>query len=402
MITDKRKGLLVVETHPIQYHAPIYRMLQQRFDIPVTAIYGSDFSIAGYRDREFATTFAWDTDLISGYTTFFLSKVAEGGAPSDREVHTKDFRRILQQTEPKVILLTGYSPRFYQIVFWYSWRSGYPLIFRAETTDYAHERCKLKSRARDIFLRWFYKQYRHLLFVGQLSKQHYQRLQCSNSKLTFSPYCVNTSVFRVSEADRDCLRGPTRQNLEISNSRLVILFSGKLVARKAPDLILQAVKALPDHLRNRIVVVFLGSGQMSESLRKLAQTPPVVEVRFVGFQNQKALSCYYHAADLLVLPSYTGETWGLVVNEALHHGLFCVVSNKVGCAPDLIEPGVTGEIFIAGSVIDLVSVLKKAIEEAGGIQTREKCRQKVEPFSIENAAKGIADAYYTTLTQGKE
>src|SRR5437867_10782481 len=73
-------GLLAIETHPIQYRAPIYRTLQQTFSIPVTAIYGSDFSVVGYRDDEFASSFAWDTDLLSGYEPVFLSTVAGRGS----------------------------------------------------------------------------------------------------------------------------------------------------------------------------------------------------------------------------------------------------------------------------------------------------------------------------------
>ena len=72
-------SLVVIETHPVQYHAPVYRELQKSCGIPVTAIYGSDFSVAGYRDREFGATFAWDTDLLAGYTSVFLERVAAGG-----------------------------------------------------------------------------------------------------------------------------------------------------------------------------------------------------------------------------------------------------------------------------------------------------------------------------------
>src|SRR5215471_14192487 len=52
--------LAVIETHPVQYHAPVYRNLQARFGIPVTAIYGSDFSVEGYRDAEFGARLSWD------------------------------------------------------------------------------------------------------------------------------------------------------------------------------------------------------------------------------------------------------------------------------------------------------------------------------------------------------
>src|SRR5213076_327900 len=88
-------------------------------------------------------------------------------------------------------------------------------------------------------------------------------------------------------------------------------------------------------------------GPLREELTRLAHEPPAVAAHFVGFQNQRELSRYYHAADVLVLASRVGETWGLVVNEALHHGVPCAVSDQVGCGPDLVEEGVTGEVFRA-------------------------------------------------------
>jgi glycosyltransferase involved in cell wall biosynthesis len=58
---------------------------------------------------------------------------------------------------------------------------------------------------------------------------------------------------------------------------------------------------------------------------------------FAGFLNQTEISRAYVAADCLVLPSDHGETWGLVVNEALASGLPCIVSDACGCSEDLVE-----------------------------------------------------------------
>src|SRR5215831_16608465 len=97
--------LVVIETHPIQYHAPVYRALQQQFGVPVTAIYGSDFSVSGYRDREFGETFAWDTDLLAGYESEFLSRRAEGGASSADQTDTSGLGQALARLQPAAILL---------------------------------------------------------------------------------------------------------------------------------------------------------------------------------------------------------------------------------------------------------------------------------------------------------
>ena len=62
---------MIIETHPIQYHAPVWQYLNQVLGIPVTVVYGSDFSVEGYRDKEFGISIAWDADLLEGYKSIF-------------------------------------------------------------------------------------------------------------------------------------------------------------------------------------------------------------------------------------------------------------------------------------------------------------------------------------------
>ena len=388
--------LAVLETHPVQYHAPVYRALQTQFDIPVTTIYGSDFSVAGYRDREFGADFAWDIDLLSGYKQVFLSKVSQGGARSFEEVLAQGLTKALGEVAPKAVLVLGYMG-FNRAACYQARKAKLPILFRGEATDCAHQRSPLKSLLRDSLLRQSYHRFAYLLYIGQRSYEHYKRLGCPDEKLVFSPYCVDAAPFETDEAARIRLRSKTRRNLGIDERQIALLFSGKLSQRKGPDLILKAVRQLPTEIRESIVVVYLGSGQLAEELKRLAQDSPLVKTAFLGFQNQTRLSSYYHAADLLVLPSREGETWGLVVNEALQHGLPCVVSEAVGCAPDLIEQEATGYTFETGSVQNLAGALQQAFKLIGRETVRQSCWQKVSGYSVENAAKGIAEAYWQTV-----
>ena len=386
-------SLAIVETHPVQYHAPVYRELQKTWGIPVTAIYGSDFSVAGYRDREFGATFAWDTDLLSGYSSIFLDRVADGGAGSDAEVTTHGLREALRRAKPDAVMVLGYNPRFHRQAFFSARRLGCPILFRGETTDHAQSRGALKSWAREKALRWLYQRCAKLLYVGQRSLEHYRRYGCPADKLVFSPYCVDVTPFQYDEAARGRSRAATRSTLGVRGDKKVIVFSGKLSMRKGPDLLLRAIKQLPAETRDRMVVVFLGSGELQQALQALAKQSPAVSVHFLGFQNQTQLSPYYHAADLLALPSVVSETWGLVVNDALHHGLPCLVSTAVGCAPDLVESGVTGEVFATGSEASLADAIVKALPLTESNEVRVKCREKVGGYTIEKAAEGIARAY---------
>jgi glycosyltransferase involved in cell wall biosynthesis len=390
-------GLAIIETHPIQYHAPVYRTLQQSYGVPVTAIYGSDFSVVGYHDHEFAANFSWDTDLISGYTSIFLSQVQAGGARMPEQVTTRGLRAALRQSDPSVIMLVGYSPLFYQTALAHALVFGRPLMFRADTTNHAVHRSLLKQRLREISLRFLYARCNKILYVGQRSLDHFRSLGCTERQLVFAPYCVDSSVFQLEEDDHQRLRTETRRKLGIADDQVILLFSGKLSPRKAPERILSAVKSLPAERRHRITVLFLGDGELRENLRQLAQAEPTVDIRLLGFQNQRALSPYYHAADAFVLPSQIGETWGLVVNEALHHGLPCILSDQVGCAPDFIEPGLTGEMFQSGSVAELSGAIERALGLVGRPDVQRRCREKVSAYTPFYAAKGIAMAYNAIL-----
>jgi glycosyltransferase involved in cell wall biosynthesis len=175
------------------------------------------------------------------------------------------------------------------------------------------------------------------------------------------------------------------------------LFSGKLVPRKGPDLLLEAVKELGPTLREQVTVIFLGEGCLREPLQDIAGLSPAVTVRFAGFQNQHSLSRFYHAADMLVMPSRASETWGLVVNEALHHGLPCVVSSAVGSAPDLVQEGITGATFESGSSRDLVRAILLTMDLLRLPELRSRCQEHVQSYALDVAARGIARAYWEAL-----
>lgn len=389
--------LAVIETHPVQYHAPVYRALSERFGVSVTAIYGSNFSVAGYRDADFGATFSWDTDLLSGYSSVFLSTVEAGGPQRDDLVPAAGIKSALRRLKPTAALILGYSPRFHRVAWYEAWRAGCRILFRGETNDEAQSRSWIKARARGAALALAYQSCARLLYIGERSREHFLRVGVSADRLAFSPYAVDTTTFEIDEEARTRLRASTRHALDLGSDDILLLFSGKLTERKGVDLIVEGVKRLPAEIRSRVAIGFLGDGALKPQLEAQAGLSPAVRVRFIGFQNQRSLSPYYHAADVLVLPSRRSETWGLVVNEALHHGVPCLVSDRVGCAPDLVRPGSTGEIFASGEPEDLARGIVRALAWCGNAATRHACRQRVSDYSIDRAAAGIADAYHAVV-----
>lgn len=388
-------SLTVIGTHPVQYQAPVYAAVERSYGIAVRAIYGSDYSISGGLDEEFQTPVVWDNFTVNPETTTFLSSIR----PESRHLRVA-LGEALRQAHPAAVLLTGYRPLFHLRAFFAAKRRRYPVLFRAETTDRAIGGRGLKNRIRDELLRALYAGCDRLLPIGSHSYEHYRRLGCPERKLMISPYCVDTVVFQHEERHRQELRARMRRELEIADDRIALLFSGKLCLRKSPDLLIEAVKRLPPEMLNRIELIFLGSGPEREKLAAAAAADSRIRAHFVGFHNQSRISPYYHAADLFVLPS-NYETWGLVVNEALHHGLPCIVTEAVGCAADLIEPGITGEIAATGDAASLAAAILRAAPLMRSPAVREQCRLKIGGFTVDRAAAGIAKAYWSVMEERK-
>ena len=177
--------LLILENHPVQYHAPVYRAAAR--EIPLVVAYGSDFSVAGYRDREFGRAFAWDTDLMSGYESRFFSKVADGAPASYEAIPQQELLACLQSVNPTAVMVIGYASPFDRGALRIAKHSGRPLLFRGETTDHARRRSWPKRVARDALLSRLYRKFSRLLFVGQRSRDHFRRLGVPEERLIFSP-----------------------------------------------------------------------------------------------------------------------------------------------------------------------------------------------------------------------
>ena len=135
---------------------------------------------------------------------------------------------------------------------------------------------------------------------------------------------------------------------------------------------------------------------MRDSLHEELNLVSEIRSHFAGFQNQSELGRYYSAADCLILPSLT-ETWGLVVNEALQFGIPAIVSDKVGCHPDLIVEGKTGFVFPAGDDQRLADQLSKVFQlvRSNPNLVKEACQQKANDYSMHEFVAGLQKALFS-------
>jgi glycosyltransferase involved in cell wall biosynthesis len=139
-----------------------------------------------------------------------------------------------------------------------------------------------------------------------------------------------------------------------------------------------------------IELIIAGAGELERSMSEAAHAEGV-EARFLGFVNQSRLPAVYASADVIVLPSSARETWGLVINEAMACGVPAVVSDSVGCGPDLVEPGVTGAIFPVGDVEAMAAAIRTALA-LDPQATRRRLAERMTTYSPAKAADGLIQA----------
>lgn len=349
--------LAVVVSHPTQYYSPWFRWLAESGAVQLRVFYLWDFGITPKRDPRFGTTFAWDVDLVSGYDWELVpNRSASPGTERFSGLDNPTLTRCLHAWRPDAILLFGYAYRSHLRLIAWARLHGVPLIFRGDS--HLLGRPRGPGLAKRIMLGLLYRQFAAVTCVGRANHDYFQTFGVPESRLFFAPHSVNAAHFNPADPAVRAAAAALRARLGIADDERVVLFAGKLHPDKDPMGLLEAFLS---HQRPGRALVFVGDGQDSERLRMRAARDPESRVFFLPFANQSEMPARYLAADVFCLPSRgLYETWGLAINEAMHMGRPCIVSDLVGCQRDLVEEGVTGWVFRAGDRHDLGAALERA------------------------------------------
>jgi glycosyltransferase involved in cell wall biosynthesis len=350
--------------------------LSARTDLHLRVFYLWDGGVNPVRDPGFQHTFSWDVDLLSGYEHEFVpNRARDPGTHHFKGLHNPDLIPRLKAWAPSAILLFGYAFRTHLGLIANPPSS---LVFRGDSHLLGHPAPSWMKR---VVLRWIYSRCRAVTYVGQANRDYFRAFGVPASKLHFAPHCVDAGRFgrtpEITETAR-CLR----ECLGLSDKK-IILFAGKLVPAKGPFVLLDSAAA---------ALVFVGEGPERGRLETLAATRPDIAVRFLPFANQSEMPSRYALADIFALPS-TGlyETWGLAVNEAMHLGVPCLVSNRVGCQQDLVTEGETGWVFSAREPGALLRALNRAL--AANLETMHvHIAARIAGYTYEKAAEGLLRA----------
>jgi glycosyltransferase involved in cell wall biosynthesis len=381
--------LAIFESHPVQYRTPVYRELQRLVPGRFHVFYATDISVRGHHDAGFGKMVAWDEPMLTGYPNTVLKQ--ERGEPLKgfRSLHGKGLSSVFAALRPSAILQTQFLYEYDLAAFVQATIRRIPIWIRHETQDEASPRSFPKQVLRSAAYRLVYSFVKKAFFIGELNRRHLLRHGVQPRRLVRAPYSTPDRFQNISEAQFGKLREDCRKKLEIKPDKTVIAFFGKLISKKDPELLLQAIPYLEEDLKRKSTLLFVGSGALEANMKEQARQLEKWGVRtiFAGFVNQSSIRDYYAASDIAVLPSRReGETWGLVVNEALQAGCAAVISEAVGCAAEFshwervrtIPPG-------------NAAALARSLEELAVFPRKfDWAREGIKSYSTESAAEGLA------------
>jgi glycosyltransferase involved in cell wall biosynthesis len=386
--------LAIIATHPIQYHVPLWQLLAKTGTVSFEVWYLSEHAARKSRDREFGKAFSWDLDMLAGYPHRFL-ETPRGATPNTpfRMRSAKPFVRLFDAHDVSHVWVLGWQVAAYWQAVWAGSKSGRRVWLRGESNAMAPV-TPLKSLIKRPLLCEFFSRVDDFLCIGTANRDLYRSYKVPEAKLHTALYAVDNERFALQAKKLEDRRWEIREEWKIPGDAFCILFCGKFISKKRPMDLIEATRLLitdnsiTNNRARNAHLLFVGSGEMGDQMRNAcdvifdAESPLTTDLRlprrsqakagplstgmkppasFAGFLNQTEVSKAYVAADALVLPSDYGETWGLVVNEAMASGLPCIISDRCGCAQDLGGLG-SNAIFHFADIEALACRLRSLID----------------------------------------
>lgn len=216
----------------------------------------------------------------------------------------------------------------------------FPTLWRLRSTGLKAQTL-FRSGGTDFFPgdRWFADAIMHWVSASRYNAK--QVVQRYGRPVTTIHNGVDTEMFKPAPVDP-----VMRMKLGALESDFLLVSVGRLVGWKGIDVVIQAMKALP----NRVRYLVIGDGPEKAGLMDLARASGVEErVQFIGAVNHKDLPVLLSNCDMLVQPSKGEEAFGISVVEAMACGLGVLASSNGGL-PEIILEGQTGRLLPPGKV----------------------------------------------------
>ncbi|HTI89484.1 MAG TPA: glycosyltransferase family 4 protein [Puia sp.] len=391
---SKKISLAYFLSHPIQYFSPLFKALAKATDLSV--YYFSDASIRGTFDKGFGQKISWDIPLLEGYKSSFVKNHKKDRGLDNRfwDVWNPGVWKAVRHAEASIIIVNGWTYSSTWLAIIAARMSGKSVWLRAENP--LNQELK-KSRkvlwAKRIILKQFLFRYLvdRCLYIGTESRLFFEYYGVRPAHLIYTPYSVDNDFFRSAWSANRGRLDEIKQELGLPAGKKIVLFSGKFISKKRPLDILTAFAATD---KGDYFLLMVGEGELRPEMEQFIRDSRLEgRVRLTGFVNQSEIPLYYSVADVFVMCSGMGETWGLAVNEAMNFEKPVIVSETCGCSTDLVQHGVNGYVFQEGNPAQLGEFLDLTLN-SGQLPADAGVRSAaiVANFSIDRIVENILQA----------
>lgn len=375
------KKLAIITTHPIQYNAPLFRLLTERKIINIKVFYTWSQSAAGKKfDPGFGQNIEWDIPLLDSYEYTFVENIAAlAGSHHYKGINNPTLTKEIQEWGANALLVYGWNFKSHWKAIRF-FNKKIPIFFRGDST-LLDEKKGLKQMLRRIVLKYVYSFIDFAFFAGFANKAYFKKMGLSEAQLIFMPHAIDNIRFAANDAN--VAAGiKLRQALNIPADAVVFLFAGKLEKKKQPDFLIESFISLNS---NTAYLIIAGSGELEKILQDTYFSNPLI--KFIGFQNQNQMPAVYNCCDVFNLPSKgPNETWGLAINEAMAAGKAIIASDKCGASYDLINKNKNGFVFECDDMPSLTAALAVFVNNKNKAETMGK-----ESFNIINQYSFLHD-----------
>lgn len=383
----RRTRVLAFDTHPIQYRGPLFAALAADPRIDFSAAFYCGADELTHLDRDFGTIVSAEPEVLCGYRHRFMGRGRIANPPGFLRF-SGSAGRVLDEERPDIVVLNTLDSALSWQVLLGARRRGIPLWLRVETQDEARTRSAFKRVMRGLVYRLAYRGVAGAFAIGQLNRAHLLRHGFQPRQIVSTPYATPDRIAPLGQGEAQRRRDALRAQLGVADDARIIGFFGKLIDKKDPCLLVDALAIAQRRSPVPLMLLVVGHGPLDADLRARVAAAGV-RAHFAGFVPQSRIADYYLAADIVALPSKrAGETWGLVVNEALQAGCTVVVSDAVGCAADF---GHLAHVEIVPT--DDAEALAEAITRLASVRrTFGWCADTMAIYSVAHGARQMADA----------
>ncbi len=374
------KKLAIIITHPIQYYSPLFKLISERNKIKIKVFYTWEQSQEKVFDKKFGKEIKWDIPLLKGYDYTFVKNIAKKqGSGHFKGVINPTLIKEIENWEADAVLVFGWNHQSHFKAMRY-FKSKIPIYFRGDST-LLDEKNEIKTILRRIWLKFVYRYIDYAFYVGTNNKKYYLKHGKKEKQLFFAPHAIDNERFSDENNKHTEEAKKWRLELGYKEKDIVIIFVGKFEQKKDPLIVIEAAKKLKN-----INFLFVGNGELEQEMKKKAFN--LKNILFLPFQNQSKIPIVYRLGNIFILPSKgPNETWGLGVNEAMACGLPIIVSDKVGCAADLVNNETNGYVFKSENLDDLINKIMELKENHKNFGINSKII--IENWSFSEIAKTI-------------